>query len=76
MLMHAALEDMAGRKLTPIYAQAHRRRYARVDVPLGEPFLASDDGSLFAIGDGMLGSRVEAAFESGRLVSEQLIAVR
>ncbi|MEM8539538.1 MAG: FAD-dependent oxidoreductase [Pseudomonadota bacterium] len=65
-LMQTALEKMAGCKLAPVYAQAHRWRYARVDRPLGKPFLASDDGALFAIGDGMLGGRVEAAFESAR----------
>lgn len=65
-LMQAALEEMAGRQLVPVYAQAHRWRYARVDRPLGKPFLASDDGTLFTIGDGMLGGRVEAAFESAR----------
>jgi len=73
--MQTALEDLVGVAISPIYAQAHRWRYARVDVPLGDPFLASDDGALFAIGDGMLGGRVEAAFESGRLLSEHLIAV-
>lgn len=73
-VMQAALEEMAGRKLAPVYAQAHRWRYARVDKPLGMPFLASDDGKLFAIGDGMLGGRVEAAFESGRLLCAHLNA--
>lgn len=75
-LMLAAMEDMAGQKLSPIHMGAHRWRFARVDKPLGKPFLASDDGSLFAIGDGMLGGRVEAAFESGRLLSQYLISKR
>ena len=75
-LMQTALEKMAGCKLAPVYAQAHRWRYARVDRPLGKPFLASDDGTLFAIGDGMLGGRVEAAFESARQLCVHLIELR
>lgn len=71
--MQSTLEHMAGMKLDPIHADAHRWLYARVDRPLGKPFLASDDGTLFAIGDGLLGGRVEAAFESGRMLSEYLI---
>ena len=70
--MRSALEDMAGRELKPIYATAHRWRYARVDKPFGEPFLAGANGKVFAIGDGMLGGRVEAAFESARLLCHHL----
>ncbi|MDZ7822880.1 MAG: FAD-dependent oxidoreductase [Ahrensia sp.] len=70
----AALESMAGTTLNPIYAQAHRWRYARVDKPLGTAFLASRDARLFAIGDGMLGGRVEASFESARQLCDHLKA--
>lgn len=72
--MLLALEDMAGRVLRPNFAQAHRWRYARVDRPFGKPFLTNEEASLCAIGDGMLGGRVEAAFESSRKLCEYLLA--
>lgn len=71
-LMQTALQDRAGYALKPVYAEAHRWRYARVDKPLGKPFLASEDQRIFAIGDGMLGGRVEAAFESARQLCDHL----
>ncbi len=49
----------------PVYAAAHRWRYALVEQAVGEPFLLSADGTLGAAGDGMLGPRVELAFLSG-----------
>ncbi len=54
----------------PVFARAHRWRYARVQTWLGKPFILSDD--LGVCGDGMLGSRVESAFESGRALGEAL----
>ncbi len=71
-LMLAALEKMAGHRLNPVHAQAHRWRYARVEAPLGEPFLGDADNRILAIGDGMLGGRVEAAFTSARLLCDHL----
>ncbi|CAN0597605.1 unnamed protein product, partial [Laminaria digitata] len=53
-IMQKALESFAGHKLNPIYAQAHRWRYALVIKALGHPYLASSNNRLFAIGDGML----------------------
>lgn len=49
-----------------LYARAHRWRYSLVETPLGEPFLLDPTGRMGVIGDGMLGGRVEAAFESAR----------
>lgn len=70
--MKDALETMANQALNPIYAQAHRWRYALVDKPFGSAYLASHDHRLFAIGDGMLGGRVEAGFESARQLCDHL----
>ncbi|WP_306258485.1 NAD(P)/FAD-dependent oxidoreductase [Pararhizobium sp. IMCC21322] len=70
--MKDALETMADQTLKPIYAEAHRWRYALVDKPFGTAYLASHDQRLFAIGDGMLGGRVEAAFESARQLCDHL----
>lgn len=46
------------------YADAHRWRFARVEQPAGEAFLSDETGTVFVCGDGCLGPRVEAAFQS------------
>lgn len=67
----AALGNVLGLDLPePAHAAAHRWRYSRVERPLGEPFLLSDDGRLGACGDWCLAPRVEAAFESGRALAD------
>jgi predicted NAD/FAD-dependent oxidoreductase len=43
----------------------HRWRHARVEAPLGEPWLADWDAALAFCGDWCLDARVEAAFLSG-----------
>jgi predicted NAD/FAD-dependent oxidoreductase len=53
-------------------AIAHRWRYARVTRALGEPCLM--DGGLGVAGDGLLGPRIELAWQSGRALAERLIA--
>ena len=58
------------------YVSAHRWRYALTTVPLGEPYLSADDGTLFIGGDWCLGGRVEYAFESGHAIAEALIRRR
>lgn len=57
-----------------VYAAAHRWRYARVTAPLGQPFLRSDDASLYLGGDWCLGPRVEAAWQSGRAIADDILA--
>jgi len=47
----------------PLFAVAHRWRYALLQVPLGEPCLW--DGALGYASDGCLAGRAEAAFDSG-----------
>lgn len=56
-----------------IHAAAHRWRYARTSVPLGVPFLCSDDESLFVGGDWCLGARVESAWSSGTAIADAII---
>ncbi|CAN0566395.1 unnamed protein product, partial [Laminaria digitata] len=47
-IMKEALDTMAGQTLRPVYADAHRWRYALVDKPFGAAYLASPDQRLFA----------------------------
>lgn len=56
-----------------LYAAAHRWRYARTIVPLGEPFLCNDDGTLHVGGDWCVGARVEAAWASGTAIADAII---
>ena len=67
------LARLLGTPLPPVsYAAAHRWRYAFTTLPLGQPFLANDDGSLYAAGDWCLGARVELAHTSGEAVAAAL----
>ncbi len=69
-------QELAGLLATPLppvsYAAAHRWRHALTTLPLGQPFLANDDGSLYAAGDWCLGARVECAHTSGEAVAAAL----
>jgi predicted NAD/FAD-dependent oxidoreductase len=56
------------------FAQAHRWRFARVIAPLGEPALYDAARGLGVAGDGLLGPRIEAAWESGRALAARVIA--
>jgi predicted NAD/FAD-dependent oxidoreductase len=58
---------------TAIHAAAHRWRYARVIKALGQPYLRSDDSTLWLGGDWCLGPRVEAAWESGDAIGRDLL---
>jgi predicted NAD/FAD-dependent oxidoreductase len=73
-LMLALLADVTGTDpRTAIHAVAHRWRYARVIKALGQPFLRSDDSTLWLGGDWCLGPRVEAAWESGDAIGRDLV---
>ncbi len=61
---------------TVTHASSHRWRYARVTQPLGQPFLCSDDGSLYLGGDWCLGAHIEAAWDSGTAMAADLLARR
>ena len=56
------------------HVAAHRWRYARVETPLGAPFLADAASGLWLAGDWCLGARVEAAWHSGRAVAAAVAA--
>lgn len=72
----AMLERLAGRlsvELPPVAAiEAHRWRYARVEKPVGEPYLLDRPGGLALCGDWCLDARVEAAFISGDRLGAEL----
>jgi predicted NAD/FAD-dependent oxidoreductase len=60
--------------LRPRWCRAHRWRFARVACALGEPCLFDRGRGLGVAGDGMLGPRIEAAWESGRAIAERVLA--
>ena len=69
-LLQADLARVIGKPLPAVtFAQAHRWRYALTTQPLGKPFLAHGDNSLYVAGDWCLGARVECAYESGVAVA-------
>jgi predicted NAD/FAD-dependent oxidoreductase len=45
-----------------------------VKQALGQPFLRSDDGSLYLGGDWCIGPRVEAAWTSGTAIADAILA--
>lgn len=54
----------------PVHATAHRWRYARTVTPLGAPFWAASDRTLFAGGDWCLGPSAESGFHSGVAIAK------
>ena len=58
------------------HAAAHRWRYARVTQALGQPFLCSADATLYLGGDWCIGPRVEAAWNSGSAIADDILARR
>ncbi len=55
-----------------LHVSAHRWRNARATRPLGQPFLRSDDHSLYLGGDWCLGTRVEDAWTSGSAIARDM----
>ncbi|MEM1163764.1 MAG: FAD-dependent oxidoreductase, partial [Pseudomonadota bacterium] len=56
-----------------LFAAAQRWRYAHVATPLGAPFLKDENGSLWLGGDWCLGPRVEAAWDSGTAIANDIL---
>lgn len=56
----------------PLFAQAHRWRYALLETPLGTPCLW--DGALGYASDGCISGRAEAAFDSGTTLARKVLA--
>lgn len=50
----------------------HMWRYAFVSCPLGQPFLMSENETLFAGGDWCLGARAEDAWPSGLAIAQKI----
>jgi renalase len=57
----------------PDYVAGHRWRYARVERPLGQPFVANGVGTLLAGGDWALGSLASDAVASGRAMARRVL---
>ncbi|MGY9104976.1 MAG: NAD(P)/FAD-dependent oxidoreductase [Alphaproteobacteria bacterium] len=67
------LEVLLDRDLPEVHdSVSHSWRYALTTSPLGNPFLSSNDKTLFVGGDWCLGSRVECAYESGIAIAGEL----
>ncbi|NHK27244.1 NAD(P)-binding protein [Parvularcula flava] len=56
----------------PVHTAIHRWRYAAVQTPVGEPFLADEKQRLAACGDWCLEGKVEGGFESGMALADYL----
>ena len=70
-----AASELAGINLARADHKAlHRWRYAATPEPLGAPFLFDREAGLAACGDWCLGSKVEAAFESGVQLADALLS--
>lgn len=67
--------DRLGMTQTAVtHAAAHRWRYARVTQALGQPFLISADATLYLGGDWCIGARIEAAWDSGTAIADDILA--
>lgn len=72
--MLSLLADVLGLDPTlATYVRAHRWRYAHTSTPLGQPFLRTDDCTLYVGGDWCLGPRVEDAWQSGRAMARDIL---
>lgn len=71
--LFSRLQEGLGPIPTPTYLAAHRWRYGRVAVPLGEPFAGSAERGVVAGGDWALGNDAEAAWLSGRAMADALL---
>jgi renalase len=63
--LQAALMALFDNRPEPIYAQAHRWRYAQVEQAAGSAFAWDAQSGIGACGDWRLGPRVELAWRSG-----------
>jgi len=60
---------------SPVFATAHRWRYAAVAKPVGAACLFDGARGIAAAGDWCLGNRVECAFDSGGAAAEAVLTV-
>ena len=70
-----AAEVAIGRALPPaVHVDAHRWRYARPRIAVGEPCLFDPGSGLGYASDACLDGRVEAAFTAGRTLADRVLA--
>ena len=74
LMLAMLVERLGGALAEPLYANAHRWRYALTTTALSTAYLASADRRLFIGGDWSLGARVEFGFESGTAMAAGLTA--
>jgi predicted NAD/FAD-dependent oxidoreductase len=74
-LVEAFVATTGATRTEPIFAKAHRWRYALAAKPLGEDCVMHASGRLIACGDWCLGARIEAAFLSGSAAAGRLNAI-
>ena len=67
-----AFQQIAGAP-SPVFAAAHRWRYAQIETAAGQPAYWDAALGVGACGDWCIGPRVEAAWESGQALAEQLL---
>ena len=63
-----------GTRAAPLFATAHRWRYALVEQAADVPCLWDADAGVGACGDWCLGARLEAAFDSGEAMAAAVLA--
>jgi predicted NAD/FAD-dependent oxidoreductase len=75
--LEARFAELIGRPLPRVaVADAHRWRHARVEAPLGEPFLLDRRAAIGFCGDWCLDARAEAAWLSGTALGAALAEAR
>lgn len=72
LLLDAAFESMGVPGRAPVWASAHRWRYALADNPLDEGCLYDEATGIGASGDWTHGNRVEGAILSGRAMARRI----
>ena len=69
--------ELAGHALPrALVTDAHRWRHARVEAPLGEPFLLDREAGIGFCGDWCLEARAEAAWRSGMALGSEIARTR
>jgi hypothetical protein len=69
----AELRQRLGKVPRPRFWTAHRWRYAKVTRALDRACIVDEEGGIAVCGDGLLGPRVEAAWQSGRAAGRALL---
>lgn len=58
----------------PVWSDAHRWRFAMVEIPAGHKAFAAENNTVSVGGDWCLGGKAEAAWTSGEAIAQALIA--